>query len=216
MGLNILEASRLYGVSKIVFVSTVCAYPKFAPIPFNELDLWNGYPEETNAPYGIAKRALTEGMKFYQQQYGIKAVSVVPTNIYGPGEKAGEASHVIGAMVHKFLEAVKNGTEVTLWGDGTPTRDFLYVEDAARGIIEALKWEGTFNLSSNREVSISELAKIVAKETGYQGVITWDTSKPNGQPRRKVDPSKAILCGWTPATSLEMGIANTVAWSRPY
>jgi GDP-L-fucose synthase len=220
MGTYVLEQSRLAGVSKLVLLGTICAYPKFAPVPFSEDDLWNGYPEETNAPYGVAKKALLVGAQAYREQYGLNAVYLLPVNLYGPGDNFDlESSHVIPALVRKMIEAQERGErEVVLWGDGSPTREFLYVEDCAEGIFLAgERYDGAepVNLGTGEEIAIRNLAELIAELTGYEGEIVWDTSKPNGQPRRQLDVSRAEqLFGFRAGTGLRDGIERTVAWYR--
>jgi GDP-L-fucose synthase len=220
MGTNVLEQSRLAGVEKLVLLGTICSYPKFAPTPFREDDLWNGYPEETNAPYGVAKKALLVGAQSYREQYGLNAIYLLPVNLYGPGDNLDlETSHVIPALVRKMIEAEERGdSEVVLWGDGSPTREFLYVEDCAEGIVLASqRYDGKepVNLGTGEEISIQELAELVAEATGFSGEIVWDASKPNGQPRRQLDVSRAEqLFRFRAATPLSTGIERTVAWYR--
>jgi GDP-L-fucose synthase len=220
MGANALEQSRLAGVEKLVVVGTICAYPKFAPVPFREEDLWNGYPEETNAPYGIAKKALLVGAQGYREQYGLNAIYLLPVNLYGPGDNFDlESSHVIPALIRKMLEAGERGEEsVVLWGDGSPTREFLYVGDCAEGLwLAAQHYDGAepVNLGTGDEISISELASVIADATGYPGKIVWDDSKPNGQPRRRLDVERAKeQFGFTSRTPFREGIERTVAWYR--
>ena len=220
MGTHVLEQSRLSGVGKLVLLGTICAYPKFAPVPFSEDDLWNGYPEETNAPYGVAKKALLVGAQAYREQYGLNAIYLLPVNLYGPGDNFDlENSHVIPALVRKMIEAQDRGErEVVLWGDGSATREFLYVEDCAEGIFLAgERYDGPepVNLGTGEEIAIRDLAELVAELTGYQGEIVWDTSKPNGQPRRRLDVSRAErLFGFSAATGLREGVERTVAWYR--
>jgi GDP-L-fucose synthase len=220
MGTHILEQSRLAGVGKLVLLGTICAYPKFAPVPFHEDDLWNGYPEETNAPYGVAKKALLVGAQGYREQYSLNAIYLLPVNLYGPGDNFDlESSHVIPALVRKMIEAQERGeSEVVLWGDGSPTREFLYVEDCAEGIdLAAQRYDGAdpVNLGTSEEISIRDLAEIVGELTGFEGEIVWDTSKPNGQPRRRLDVSRAEqLFGFRASTPLRTGIERTVAWYR--
>jgi GDP-L-fucose synthase len=220
MGTNVLEQSRLAGVEKLVLLGTICSYPKFAPTPFREDDLWNGYPEETNAPYGVAKKALLVGAQSYREQYGLNAIYLLPVNLYGPGDNLDlETSHVIPALVRKMIEAEERGdSEVVLWGDGSPTREFLYVEDCAEGIVLASqRYDGNepVNLGTGEEISIKELAELVAEATGFSGEIVWDASKPNGQPRRQLDVSRAEqLFRFRAATPLRTGIERTVAWYR--
>jgi GDP-L-fucose synthase len=220
MGTHVLEESRLAGVGKLVLLGTICAYPKFAPVPFEEEELWNGYPEETNAPYGVAKKALLVGAQAYREQYDLNAVYLLPVNLYGPGDNFDlESSHVIPALIRKMIEAQQRGDhEVVLWGDGSPTREFLYVEDCAEGIVLAAeRYDGAepVNLGTGEEISIRDLAELVAEATGYDGEIVWDASKPNGQPRRRLDVSRAErLFGFRATTPLREGIERTVAWYR--
>jgi len=217
MGIHLIEEARLAGVEKFVCIGTICAYPKFAPIPFREDDLWNGYPEETNAAYGIAKKALLVQLQAYRQEYGFRGIYLLPVNLYGPRDNFDpESSHVIPAMIRKFVEA-KN-REVVLWGDGSPTREFLYVEDAADGIVMAASEydkADPVNLGRGEEIAIRDLAKLIAQQVGFEGQIKWDTSKPNGQPRRKLDTSRAAHeFGWRATTSFEEGLRRTVEWYR--
>ena len=220
MGTHVLEQSRRVGVDKLVLVGTICAYPKFAPVPFKEEDLWNGYPEETNAPYGVAKKALLVGAQAYREQYGLNSAYMLPVNLYGPRDNFDlESSHVIPALIRKMFEAQERGeSEVTLWGDGSPTREFLYVEDAAEALwLASERYDGPepVNLGTGEEISIKELAEVIADETGFGGEIVWDTSKPNGQPRRKLDTSRAEReFGFRAQTPFREGIKNTVAWYR--
>jgi GDP-L-fucose synthase len=214
MGAHVLEEARLRGVEKVVVAGTVCAYPKFAPVPFSESELWNGYPEETNAPYGIAKRTVLVGAQAYRQQYGLNTIFLLPTNLYGPGDNFDlETSHVIPALIRKMLD---NPNEVVLWGDGTPTREYLYVDDCADGLVLAAeRYDGAepVNLGTGVETSIRETAELVAEIVGFEGRITWDTSMPNGQPRRSLDPSRAReLFGFEAQTELRDGLARTVEW----
>jgi GDP-L-fucose synthase len=216
MGANVLEQARLHATPKLVIVGTVCAYPKFASVPFNEDELWNGYPEETNAPYGVAKKAVLVGAQAYREQYGLDAIFLLPTNLYGPRDNFDlETSHVIPALIRKMVEAED---EVVLWGDGSPTREFLYVDDCVDGLVLAAEGYDSpdpVNLGAAREISIRELADLIAETTAYEGAITWDTSKPNGQPRRSVDATRAReLFGFEAKTSLREGIERTVAWYR--
>jgi GDP-L-fucose synthase len=218
MGIQLIEEARRAGVGKFVCLGTICAYPKFTPVPFREDDLWNGYPEETNAPYGLAKKMLLVQLQAYREEYGFPGIYLLPVNLYGPGDHFDlEKSHVIPAMIRKFLEAHESGArEVVLWGDGSPTREFLYVEDAAEGILAAAKqYDGAspVNLGSGEEIAIRDLATLVARETGFGGGIRWDASKPNGQPRRKLDVTRAEeLFGWKSRTSLSEGLRRTIAW----
>ena len=214
MGLHVIEEARLANAKKVIVAGTICAYPKFAPIPFRESDLWNGYPEETNAPYGVAKKMLLVQAQAYRDQYGLDTVMLFPVNMYGPRDNFDlQTSHVIPAMIRKFLAA---RDQVTLWGDGSPTREFIYVEDAAEGIVlagERYDSSDPVNLGSGNEISIAELAAVIAKATGFTGAIEWDTSQPNGQPRRQLDVSLAkAKFGFTAKTSLADGLARTVAW----
>jgi GDP-L-fucose synthase len=216
MGTHVLEQSRLAGVEKLVLVGTICAYPKFTPVPFREDDLWEGYPEETNAPYGVAKKALLVGAQAYRDQYGLNSIYLLPANLYGPGDNFDlETGHVIAHLIRKMVESER---EVVLWGDGTPTREFLYVADAAEGIaLAAERYHGAepVNLGTGSEISIFDLADLVANVTGFEGEIFWDTSKPNGQPRRALDTSRAEqLFGFRARTPLREGIERTVAWYR--
>jgi GDP-L-fucose synthase len=218
MGLNVLEQARLHETPKLVVLGTVCAYPKLTPVPFHEDDLWNGYPEETNAPYGIAKKSLLVGAQAYREQYGLNSIFVLPTNLYGPRDNFDlETSHVIPALIRKMLESPD---EVVLWGDGSPTREYLYVEDAAEGLtLAAERYDGPepVNLGTGVETSIRETAELVAEAVGFEGRITWDTSMPNGQPRRSLDASRAErLFGFRARTPLRDGVARTVAWYRAH
>ncbi len=220
MGIHLIEEARLAGVEKLVQIGTTCSYPKFAPIPFREEDLWSGYPEETNAPYGIAKKALLVQMQAYRDQYGFRGIYLIPANLYGPHDNFDPgSSHVIPAMILKFEEARAKGYDtVTLWGDGSPTREFLHARDAARGIwMATASYDGPdpVNLGSGQEVSIRELADLVAKEVGYHGAVAWDTSMPNGQPRRSLDVRRAAdLFGFRAQIPLQEGIRETVQWFR--
>ncbi|MBI4172069.1 MAG: GDP-L-fucose synthase [Actinobacteria bacterium] len=222
MGAQVLEQCRLHAVGKLVLAGTICSYPKFAPVPFNEDDLWNGYPEETNAPYGVAKKALLVGAQAYREQYGLNAVYLLPVNLYGPRDNFDlETSHVIPALIRKMVEAQERGErEVVLWGDGSPTREFLYVEDCADGLLlAAQRYDGPepVNLGTGAEISIRELAALIAELTGFAGRIRWDTSKPNGQPRRQLDTSRAAeRFGFQARVPLRDGIERTVAWYRSH
>jgi GDP-L-fucose synthase len=217
-GLNVLEEARRAGTPKVVVAGTICAYPKFAPVPFREDDLWNGYPEETNAPYGIAKKALLVMAQAYRQEFGSNFVMVFPVNLYGPRDNFDlEDSHVIPAMIRKFVEARREGLpRVTLWGDGSPTREFLYVEDAARGIVlaaERYDEADPVNLGAGFEIAMRDLAAAIKRATRYEGEIVWDTSRPNGQPRRMLDVSRAReRFGFVAETRLEEGLERTIAW----
>lgn len=218
MGVMLMEESRRAGVEKFVSVGTICCYPKFAPIPFKEDDVWNGYPEETNAPYGLAKKMLLVQSQAYRQQYGFNAVHLMPVNLYGPHDNFSErSSHVIPALIKKCVDAkLNNKQEIILWGDGSPTREFLYVDDAARGIVEAMeKYNETepVNLGSGFEISIKDLAERVAKLTGFDGRIIWDKTKPNGQPRRRLDTTRAKeKFGFASRIGFEEGLRNTIDW----
>ena len=220
MGAHVLEQSRLVGVDKLVVVGTVCEYPKFAPVPFREESLWEGYPEETNAPYGVAKRALLVGGQAYREQYGLEVVHLLEVNLYGPRDSFDPATaHVIPDLIRKMVEAQERGEDhVLLWGDGSPTREFLYVEDAADAIwLAAQQYSGAdpVNLGSGQEISIRELAELVAALTAFDGEIVWDPSKPNGQPRRRLDTSRAeALFGFRARTPLREGLQQTIAWYR--
>jgi GDP-L-fucose synthase len=222
MGLELLEACRVAGVAKTVIAGTVCAYPKHTPVPFREEHLWDGYPEETNAPYGLAKKLLLAQAQAYRAEYGMTCAYLLPVNLYGPGDNFDlETGHVIPAMIRRFAAAKAAGDgSVTLWGDGSPTREFLYVEDAAEGIwLAAQHYDGAepVNLGTGEEIAIRDLAELVAETTGFDGEIVWDTSKPNGQPRRKLDTSRAEqVLGFRAGTSLRDGIARTVAWYREH
>jgi GDP-L-fucose synthase len=217
MGAHVLEASRVHEVEKLVVAGTVCSYPKFTPVPFREEDLWSGYPEETNAPYGVAKKAVLVGAQAYREQYGLRTAYLLPANLYGPRDNFHQTNaHVIPDLIRKM---VGRGDEVVLWGDGSPTREFLYVEDAVEGLVLAAeRYDGVepVNLGTGAEISIRELARLIAEVTGFEGRITWDTSMPNGQPRRGLDTSRAReLIGWEARMPLRDGLERTVAWYRP-
>ena len=218
MGIQLMEYARQFSVQKFVAVGTVCAYPKFTPVPFKEEDLWNGYPEETNAPYGLAKKMLLVQAQGYRAQYGFNAIYLLPVNLYGPRDNFdSETSHVIPALIRKCVEGKENRRrEIVLWGDGSPTREFLYVEDAAEGILHAAERYNDnepVNLGTGEEIAIRDLAKMIAGEVGFSGEIVWDTTKPNGQPRRCLDISRAKkLFGFQATHRLREGIAKTVAW----
>jgi GDP-L-fucose synthase len=220
MGVNLMHAALEHGVKKFVQIGTVCSYPKHCPTPFREEDLWNGYPEETNAPYGLAKKSLLVMAQAYRAEYGLNAVYLVPVNLYGPGDNFDlDTSHVIPAMIRKCVEAVrKNERVVELWGSGAPSREFLYVEDAAEAIVLAARgYDGSepMNLGTGREVTMRDLAGLVAKATGFGGSFYWNRSKPDGQPRRCLDTSRAMnALGWKAKTNLEDGIRKTVEWYR--
>ena len=218
MGAHVLELSRLHGVAKLVVAGTVCAYPKFTPVPFSEDDLWNGYPEETNAPYGVAKKSVLVGAQAYREQYGTNAIFLLPANLYGPRDNFDlQTSHVIPALIRKMLDATG---EVVLWGDGSPTREFLYVEDCADGLLLAAERyddPAPVNLGTGVETSIRELAETVADVTGFTGELVWDASMPNGQPRRQLDASRAEqLFGFRARTTLREGLERTVAWYQAH
>ncbi|MGH7964407.1 MAG: GDP-L-fucose synthase family protein [Candidatus Binatia bacterium] len=218
MGVQLLHAAWQSGVKKFVAIGTVCAYPKFAPLPFRETDLWNGYPEETNAPYGLAKKMLLVQSLAYRQQYGYNSIFLLPVNLYGPGDNADpESSHVIPALIKKCVDAVRDGQQtITVWGDGSATREFLYVEDAAEGILRAAEHYNEslpVNLGSGQEISIKDLVTMIARVCHFTGEVVWDTSKPNGQPRRLLDISRAEqLFGFRAQTSFEDGLRRTIAW----
>lgn len=218
MGVQLMEQSRLVGVEKFVAIGTICSYPKFAAIPFQESDLWNGYPEETNAPYGLAKKMMLVQSQAYRQQYGFNSIFLLPVNLYGPEDNFNlETSHVIPAIIRKCWEAIENDKkEITLWGTGNVTREFIYVEDAAEGIVlAAQKYNESdpVNLGSGYEVSIRELADMIKKLTGFSGEIIWNHAKPDGQPRRKLDIQKAeARFGFKARTDLEKGLIKTIEW----
>jgi GDP-L-fucose synthase len=214
MGINVLELSRRRGVSKLVIAGTVCGYPKLAPVPFREDDFWDGYPEETNAPYGVAKKSLLVGAQSYREQYGLNAIFLLPTNLYGPRDNFDLAtSHVIPALIRKMIESPD---EIVLWGDGSPSREYLYVEDCAEGfLLAAERYDGPepVNLGTGVETTIRETAELVAELTGFAGEIRWDESMPNGQPRRSLDASRAKeLFGFEARTPLREGLERTIAW----
>jgi GDP-L-fucose synthase len=218
MGIQLIEAARRFGVEKTVVLGTICAYPKFTPVPFHEEALWDGYPEETNAPYGLAKKMLLVQCQSYREQYDMNAIFLLPVNLYGPGDNFDlESSHVIPALIRKCVEAVESGREeIVLWGDGSPTREFLYVEDAAEGILLATAQydkSDPVNLGSGMEISIHNLATTIAEITGFTGKIVWDATKPNGQPRRCLDVSRAEReFGFRAATPFEKGLHKTIDW----
>ncbi len=218
MGSLVLEHARLAGVEKFVAIGTICSYPKHTPVPFREADLWQGYPEETNAPYGLAKKMLLVQGQAYREQYGFNAIHLMPTNLYGPHDDFDPAtSHATAALIRKYIEAKEAGREeVVTWGTGRQTREYLYVADAAGGIVTAMEhYNGPqpVNLGTGREISIRELTELIASMVGFQGRITWDTSKPDGQPRRCLDTSRAReLFGWEATTPLETGLRRTIAW----
>lgn len=218
MGLNVLEESRRAAVEKLVLVGTICAYPELTPVPFREDDLWAGYPEPTNAPYGVAKRALLTGAQAYREQYGLNAIYLLPVNLYGPRDDFDlRTSHVVPALIRKMLDARDAGAgSVVLWGDGRPTREFLYVEDCAEALVlAARRYDGRepVNLGTGEEISIRDLAALVAEITGFDGEISWDVSKPGGQARRRLDVSRAeALLGFRARTLLRAGLERTVTW----
>ncbi|MDZ4722152.1 MAG: GDP-L-fucose synthase [Roseiflexaceae bacterium] len=218
MGVQLMHESWRANVAKFVALGTVCAYPKYTPIPFREEDLWNGYPEETNAPYGLAKKMLLVQSQAYREQYGFNSLYLLPVNLYGPRDNFDPySSHVIPALVRKCVEAKERGADhLEAWGDGSPTREFLYVDDAAEGILLATeRYNGSLpvNLGSSYEISIRDLMETIARLTGFEGSIVWDTTKPNGQPRRKLDTSRANeLFGFTSRTSFEDGLRRTIEW----
>ncbi len=220
MGVQLMHEAWKRNVEKFVAIGTVCAYPKFTPIPFREENLWEGYPEETNAPYGLAKKMLLVQAQAYREQYGFNAIFLLPVNLYGPKDNFNlETSHVIPALVRKCIEAEDRGdNEVVLWGDGSPTREFLYAGDAADGILTATEFYNgvePVNIGSGQEISIKNLAEMIARLTGFQGKLVWDTSKPNGQPRRALDTSRAFnYFGWQAHTGFEEGLRQTIAWYR--
>jgi GDP-L-fucose synthase len=239
MGVNVLEQTRLHGVGKLVIAGTVCGYPKFVSVPFREDDFWAGYPEETNAPYGVAKKSILVGAQAYRDQYGTNAVFLLPTNLYGPRDNFDlETSHVIPALIRKMVDSPEAGGcageaaaarpedrvasgapgEIVLWGDGSPTREFLYVEDCAEAfVLAAERYDGEepVNVGAGGEISIRDLAELIAELTGFSGEIVWDTSMPNGQPRRSLDPTRAReLFGFEARTSLREGLERTIAWYR--
>jgi len=220
MGVQLIHQAWKHGVQKFVAIGTVCAYPKVTPVPFKEDDLWIGYPEETNAPYGLAKKMLLVQSQAYRQQYGFNSIFLLPVNLYGPGDNFNlETSHVIPALIRKCIEAKAKGEkELIVWGDGSPTREFLFVEDAAEGIVSAAeKFNGSepVNLGSGYEISIKDLANMIARLTGFSGSISWDTSKPNGQPRRSLDISRAEkYFGFRAQVNFQEGLQRTIEWYR--
>jgi GDP-L-fucose synthase len=218
MGAHVLEQTRLHGTRKLVTLGTICEYPKNTPVPFSEDELWNGYPEETNAPYGIAKKSVLVGAQSYRAQYGTNAIHLLPVNLYGPGDNFDlETSHVIPALIRKMTD---NRDRITLWGDGSPTREFLYVEDAVDGLVLAAdRYDGSepVNLGTGAEISIRDLAELIAELLGFDGEIEWDTSRPNGQPRRRLDTERArMLFGFEARTPLREGLEKTIAWYRAH
>ena len=220
MGAMLMEYARQFEVDKFVALGTICAFPKFTPVPFREEDLWNGYPEETNAPYGLAKKMMLVQSQAYRNQYGFNSIFLLPLNLYGPRDNFDpKSSHVIPALIKRFIEAMEEGKEeVVCWGTGRPTRGFLYVEDAAEGIllaVEKYNESEPINLGDDLEISIKDLAELIAKLTGFKGRITWDTSKPDGQPRRKLDMSRAEReFGFRAEMDFEKGLKRTIEWYR--
>ena len=220
MGTYVVEAARHAGIAKLVLVGTICSYPKFTPVPFHESSLWTGYPEETNAPYGIAKLAMLQHAMANAAEYGQRSIYLMPTNLYGPGDKFHPSvSHVIPALVKKCVEAVESGADkVEVWGTGTATREFLYVDDAAAGLVLAAEHHDDpepVNLGADQEMSIREIAEHIARITGFTGALVWDPTKPDGQPRRRVDASRAEQAfGWRAVTPLEDGLRATIDWYR--
>jgi GDP-L-fucose synthase len=220
MGIELIEQARRYGVSKFVSIGSICAYPKFTPVPFREEDLWNGYPEETNAPYGLAKKMLLVQSQAYRQQYGMNAITLFPVNLYGPYDNFDlQSSHVIPALIRKVCEAMEGGQRsIEVWGTGSASREFLYVADAAEGIVKAtLGYEGEdpVNLGSGTEITIRELAEMICEVCGFDGEIEWNREKPDGQPRRCLDTSRALdAFGFEAKTELREGLSKTVAWYR--
>jgi GDP-L-fucose synthase len=218
MGAHMLELAREHSVEKLVIVGTVCAYPKFAPVPFSEDDLWDGYPEETNAPYGVAKKSILVGAQSYREQYGLNSIFLLPANLYGPRDNFNlKTSHVIPDLIRKMIES---RDRVVLWGDGSPTREFLYVDDCVEGLVLAAdRYDGAepVNLGTGTETSIRDLAELIGELTGFEGEIEWDTSMPNGQPRRSLDASRAReLFGFEARTPLREGLERTIAWYREH
>ena len=220
MGTQLMEAARLNNVKKFVSVGTICSYPKFTKVPFKEEDIWNGYPEETNAPYGLAKKMLLVQSQAYKQQYGFNSTNLMLVNLYGPGDNFNpKSSHVIPALIKKCVDAVNNNkASIVVWGDGSPTREFLYVEDAAEGIIKATEHYNDvapINLGSGKEITIKELVEKITKITGFTGKIEWDVSKPNGQPRRCLDTTKAEKAfNFKAKTSFDEGLKKTIEWYK--
>ena len=220
MGVQLMHRAWETGVDKFVAIGTICAYPKFTPVPFSEKNLWDGYPEETNAPYGLAKKMLLVQAQSYRQQYGYNAIFLLPVNLYGPGDNFNpEFSHVIPALIKKCIDAAKEGKdEIVVWGDGSPTREFLYVEDAAEAILLAAeKYNGSepVNLGSGYEISIKDLAEMIASMSGFKGTLVWDKTKPNGQPRRALDTNRAReFFGFEAQMDFKEGLKNTIEWYR--
>jgi len=222
MGAMLMEYARQYKVGKFVALGTICAYPKFTPVPFKEEDLWNGYPEETNAPYGLAKKMMLVQSQAYRAQYGFNSIFLLPLNLYGPGDNFDpKSSHAIPALIRKFMEAKdRDEDEVVCWGTGKPTRGFLYVEDAAEGILlatEKYNKSDSINLGSDLEITIKDLAELIAKLAGFKGKIKWDTSKPDGQPRRRLDTTRAEReFGFKAKMDFEEGLKRTIEWYKKY
>jgi len=222
MGLQLIEQARLFGVKKFVTIGTVCAYPKYTPVPFREAELWNGYPEETNAPYGLAKKMLLVQSQAYRQEYDFNAIYLLPVNLYGPGDNFDpDSSHVIPALIRKCIEAEESGAdEVVVWGTGIASREFLYVEDAAEGIVLATEHYNDpepVNLGSGTEMSIKELAELIAEVSGFSGRLVWDATKPDGQPRRCMDTSRAEQAfRFRAQTDFREGLKRTIAWYRQH
>lgn len=220
MGVQLIHAAYEAGVEKFVCVGTICAYPKFTPVPFKEDDLWNGYPEETNAPYGIAKKALLVQLQAYRQQYGFNGIYLLPVNLYGPEDNFDpRSSHVIPALIHKVYEVQKQGQrQLPVWGDGSPTREFLYSEDAARGIVMGAQFyhkSEPVNLGTGYEISIHDLVELICELMAFDGEIVWETDKPNGQPRRCLDTERAKQAfGFTAQVDFKQGLKNTIEWYR--
>ena len=220
MGVQMMEQGRVNGIDKFITIGTICAYPKFTPVPFQERELWNGYPEETNAPYGLAKKMLLVQAQAYRQQYGFNAIYLLPVNLYGPGDNFNpQSSHVIPALIKKCFDAMENGDKsIIVWGTGKPTREFLYVEDAAEAIVLATeKYDkpNPVNVGSGFEISVAELATLITRLTGFKGKLVWDASKPDGQPRRCLDARKAEReFGFKAKTNLEEGLKRTIMWYK--
>lgn len=220
MGTRLIESSRLAGVDKFVCIGTICAYPKFTPVPFKEDDLWNGYPEETNAPYGLAKKMMLVQLQAYRDQYGFNGIYLLPVNLYGPGDNFDlQSSHVIPALIRKCIEAQERGDQsVQCWGTGKATREFLFVEDCAEGLLlaaERYDQPDPVNIGAGREISIKDLAELIARLTGFEGQLVWDPSQPDGQPRRCLDTSRAReRFDFVAGTNLEDGLARTIDWYR--
>ena len=218
MGLHLIEAARRHGLKKFLQTGTICAYPKFTPVPFREEELWNGYPEETNAPYGIAKKALLVMCQAYREQYGLNSIYLLPVNLYGPRDNFDpKSSHVIPALIRKCVEAKRAGAaEVVVWGTGSASREFLYVEDCARGLVAAMeRYDGPepMNLGTGQEIIIRDLVTLIAKLTGFTGRVTWDTTKPDGQPRRCLDVQRAKQAiGFEAQVPFEEGLKRTIEW----